>query len=168
MLRKLEYLSAITEINRFNTQGRSRLCYLPMDSGSERDQGSPVRTTTTTTSTSSPSSPPSSPSRSSTPINASQAVKKRQRIACDNCRQRKSKCDGALPCGYCKEKGISCRYAEPTRRGPISKKECNNGTCYVIIIFVCIVIDAFQDCPFLCSPNIRYIASLAHFSSLKH
>lgn len=53
--------------------------------------------------------------------------KKRQRIACDNCRQRKSKCDGALPCTYCKEKSISCRYAEPTRRGPISKKECNNG-----------------------------------------
>jgi hypothetical protein len=53
--------------------------------------------------------------------------KKRQRIACDHCRQRKSKCDGALPCSYCKEKSISCRYAEPTRRGPVSKKECNNG-----------------------------------------
>ncbi len=71
------------------------------------------------------------------------STKKRQRIACDHCRQRKSKCDGTLPCSYCKEKGISCRYAEPTRRGPVSKKECNNGmpSLYVKIEYDMNVID---------------------------
>lgn len=64
--------------------------------------------------------------------NAVSVYKKRQRIACDHCRQRKSKCDGQLPCSYCKEKSISCRYAEPTRRGPISKKECNNGISFSV------------------------------------
>ncbi|KAL2358429.1 hypothetical protein BJ546DRAFT_1073683 [Cryomyces antarcticus] len=32
--------------------------------------------------------------------------------ACDNCRQRKQKCDEARPCAFCKENGMSCSYRD--------------------------------------------------------
>ena len=42
--------------------------------------------------------------------------RKRSRLACKPCRQRKRKCDGADPCGTCTEWGYQCYYA--AQQGP--------------------------------------------------
>ncbi|PYH87759.1 hypothetical protein BO71DRAFT_424162 [Aspergillus ellipticus CBS 707.79] len=45
---------------------------------------------------------------------------KRRRVgkACDSCRRRKSKCDGAQPiCGICRSAELPCSYQPPRRRG---------------------------------------------------
>ncbi|KKA29624.1 hypothetical protein TD95_000703 [Thielaviopsis punctulata] len=34
--------------------------------------------------------------------------------ACDNCRTLKAKCDESRPCKTCKEKGLECKYRDPT------------------------------------------------------
>ncbi|KAH8696269.1 hypothetical protein BGW36DRAFT_408196 [Talaromyces proteolyticus] len=39
------------------------------------------------------------------------AGRKRVRIACDNCRRRKMRCDGNEPCGSCRSIRSSCHYA---------------------------------------------------------
>lgn len=36
----------------------------------------------------------------------------RAQQACNNCRQRKQKCDEARPCAYCKQEGLECEYKE--------------------------------------------------------
>ena len=43
--------------------------------------------------------------------------------ACNNCRQRKQKCDESRPCGYCKNEGIDCEYREvpPPKYVPSSR-----------------------------------------------
>lgn len=40
------------------------------------------------------------------------AGRKRVRIACDNCRRRKMRCDGNEPCAPCRSTPTSCHYAE--------------------------------------------------------
>lgn len=47
---------------------------------------------------------------------------KRKRVAqaCDQCRRRKSRCDGGLDCSACKLVGLQCSYGDTTKqaRGP--------------------------------------------------
>ncbi|KAI8981687.1 hypothetical protein BDF20DRAFT_818191, partial [Mycotypha africana] len=39
--------------------------------------------------------------------------------ACDECRKRKVKCDGAQPCGRCKKSNTECVFAKlPPKKGP--------------------------------------------------
>ncbi|KAI1500044.1 hypothetical protein F5X99DRAFT_388037 [Biscogniauxia marginata] len=47
-------------------------------------------------------------------------VRTRVANACDNCKHRKVKCDGKLPCSYCtrRRRAHSCRFSVPTRRRP--------------------------------------------------
>ncbi|KAL4911381.1 hypothetical protein BDW74DRAFT_172841 [Aspergillus multicolor] len=40
-----------------------------------------------------------------------QLKRKRARVACEPCRNRKRKCDGAAPCDTCKDWGYECHYA---------------------------------------------------------
>jgi hypothetical protein len=44
-------------------------------------------------------------------------AKKRTRHSCDQCRAKKAKCDGEMPCEGCQNSGSSCRYTELKRRG---------------------------------------------------
>jgi hypothetical protein len=47
--------------------------------------------------------------------------RQRVRQACDSCKRRKEKCNGALPCEQCesRSRGNSCRYTEcPPSRAP--------------------------------------------------
>ncbi|RTE80134.1 hypothetical protein BHE90_005340 [Fusarium euwallaceae] len=47
-------------------------------------------------------------------------IKKRVSVACDTCRRRKTKCDGAKPeCKFCKDLGKKCVYAAP--RGALTR-----------------------------------------------
>ncbi|KAI1736349.1 fungal-specific transcription factor domain-containing protein [Xylaria scruposa] len=50
----------------------------------------------------------------------------RERVAqaCDTCKQRKVKCDGQAPCGYCKRRrrAHTCRFSPPVRRRRPSEK----------------------------------------------
>lgn len=39
----------------------------------------------------------------------------RSKIACQSCRERKRKCDGGLPCGYCHRLDHECFYGPPRR-----------------------------------------------------
>ncbi|KAI1801555.1 hypothetical protein F4811DRAFT_563892 [Daldinia bambusicola] len=49
---------------------------------------------------------------------SSPMVRTRIANACDTCKQRKVKCDGNLPCSYCKRRrgDLACRFSPPTRR----------------------------------------------------
>ncbi|OTB17177.1 hypothetical protein K445DRAFT_21367 [Daldinia sp. EC12] len=49
---------------------------------------------------------------------SSPMVRTRIANACDTCKQRKVKCDGNLPCSYCKRRqgDLTCRFSPPTRR----------------------------------------------------
>ena len=49
-------------------------------------------------------------------INMNSPKRKRSRLACKPCRERKRKCDGADPCITCTQWGYECYYA--ARRGP--------------------------------------------------
>ncbi|RAL15570.1 uncharacterized protein BO97DRAFT_432125 [Aspergillus homomorphus CBS 101889] len=46
--------------------------------------------------------------------------RKRARVACEPCRQRKRKCNGATPCATCTDWGYTCHYTDqtPRRRHP--------------------------------------------------
>ncbi|KAE8415244.1 hypothetical protein BDV36DRAFT_263247, partial [Aspergillus pseudocaelatus] len=37
--------------------------------------------------------------------------------ACSHCRKKKVKCDGAVPCGNCLDRGQQCGYPVLQRRG---------------------------------------------------
>jgi hypothetical protein len=39
-----------------------------------------------------------------------------QSVACDECRRRKSKCSGELPCELCTKRGVSCLYSRSKRK----------------------------------------------------
>lgn len=43
--------------------------------------------------------------------------RRRNKHACDQCRTKKAKCDGALPCGPCVNSNLSCAYSTPKKRG---------------------------------------------------
>lgn len=49
---------------------------------------------------------------------------KRQKIkrACDNCRNRKIKCDGEQPCGRCHSSGTRCLYTHVEKKRTVTKK----------------------------------------------
>lgn len=50
--------------------------------------------------------------------------KKRIRVACDLCRQKKVKCDGGTPCSNCLQAGESdCHYKERPKRGASTNKK---------------------------------------------
>ena len=53
----------------------------------------------------------------------------RVRAACLNCRRKKTKCSGEVPCGTCEEKGIACEglteRKRPTKNG--GKRSCANS-----------------------------------------
>ncbi|KAH6679003.1 fungal-specific transcription factor domain-containing protein [Halenospora varia] len=63
--------------------------------------------------------PPPPPSEyTSVPRQTDQPSQKRKRItrACDECRQRKVKCDGQYPCEHCRNYGYDCSYDGPSYR----------------------------------------------------
>ncbi|PYH78959.1 hypothetical protein BO82DRAFT_376861 [Aspergillus uvarum CBS 121591] len=45
-----------------------------------------------------------------------QLKRKRARVACEPCRQRKRKCNGATPCATCTDWGYNCHYTDQTPR----------------------------------------------------
>ncbi|RAH68909.1 uncharacterized protein BO66DRAFT_454303 [Aspergillus aculeatinus CBS 121060] len=47
-----------------------------------------------------------------------QLKRKRARVACEPCRQRKRKCNGATPCATCTDWGYNCHYTDQTPRKP--------------------------------------------------
>jgi hypothetical protein len=49
-------------------------------------------------------------------MSQSELKRKRARIACDPCRERKRKCDGADPCTTCTEWGYACLYKNERRK----------------------------------------------------
>ncbi|KAL1584803.1 hypothetical protein WHR41_06556 [Cladosporium halotolerans] len=56
------------------------------------------------------------PSLSSTSSSSSvEAIRKRVRKACDRCRLKKGKCDGAYPCSRCKVDNVVCFFSEGKR-----------------------------------------------------
>ncbi|PYI20563.1 hypothetical protein BO99DRAFT_330413 [Aspergillus violaceofuscus CBS 115571] len=47
-----------------------------------------------------------------------QLKRKRARVACEPCRQRKRKCNGTTPCATCTDWGYNCHYTDQTPRKP--------------------------------------------------
>ncbi|KAF2147210.1 uncharacterized protein K452DRAFT_282191 [Aplosporella prunicola CBS 121167] len=45
-------------------------------------------------------------------VGASRKRQVRAVQACNNCRNRKQKCDEARPCQFCRESGLKCEYKE--------------------------------------------------------
>lgn len=37
-------------------------------------------------------------------------------VACQNCRQKKVKCDGQCPCKYCSKRNLSCQFSAAEKR----------------------------------------------------
>ncbi|KAJ5514262.1 hypothetical protein N7463_003814 [Penicillium fimorum] len=49
-------------------------------------------------------------------MSQSDLKRRRARIACEPCRERKRKCDGTEPCSTCRQWGYNCHYGRQTRR----------------------------------------------------
>ncbi|KAH7085268.1 putative C6 transcription factor, partial [Paraphoma chrysanthemicola] len=58
----------------------------------------------------------------------SRRIRKRNHIACDACRARRTRCDSARPsCSYCSSHGIECQYPDAPSQAP-SRVELELGT----------------------------------------
>lgn len=53
-------------------------------------------------------------------------TRKKRKVSCLSCRQRKVKCDGNQPCGRCMDKGIGCNYVKPGQVGRPAKNAVIN------------------------------------------
>ncbi|KAJ5748379.1 uncharacterized protein N7511_010075 [Penicillium nucicola] len=51
------------------------------------------------------------------------SLRKRARIACDPCRERKRKCDGVDPCTPCTRWGYDCHYQSQRRKRRVTKEQ---------------------------------------------
>ncbi|KAG7665516.1 uncharacterized protein J8A68_000918 [[Candida] subhashii] len=100
---------------------------------SEVTKGISKPATTATATTTSAATATTMPSKPSTNLNSSTprpkgrprvfpvAQRKKVSRACDLCKQRKMKCNGALPCLFCKSKSLNCSYLKVDGRSLKSK-----------------------------------------------
>lgn len=72
---------------------------------------------------------------SATPITDSRRGRNRVSAACDACKARKVKCDGLLPCAYCKKRRREhqCRYTPPKQRFIPPSPSSYNATRSIIV-----------------------------------